>query len=200
MNRPTSRPAVTSAIAITAYPEIGKRGSAGGGRGGVAKAFSGHSPLQPEIEPPAFTCGSSSSITTDGTTARTTAATRISFEASPSRRPVGNVRISTYAASPTTFSHSRPEENNHLLPDDCKTYSAPTNPKQIRIGPKRLCGRCRSQYRPINTGPKMKSAFCAASQPGYARKSASSVIQTAAPAANTAAPAARAGHNFTPRS
>src|ERR671925_1937669 len=41
----------------------------------------------------------------------------------------------------------------------------------------------------MSTGPRMKSAFWAASQPGYARKSASNVTHTAATAASTAAPA-----------
>src|SRR3954468_21173520 len=61
------------------------------------------------------------------------------------------------------------------------------NPKPINIGPKRLCGRRRYQYKPATTGPRMKSAFCAASQPGYVKKSAESVTHTAAVDAATAA-------------
>jgi len=33
------------------------------------------------------------------------------------------------------------------------------NPKPMSIGPKRLCGRRRHQYKPATTGPRMKSAF-----------------------------------------
>ena len=39
-------------------------------------------------------------------------------------------------------------------------------PNTINIGPKRLAGRLRSQYKPMNTDPRMKSAFWAASHPG----------------------------------
>src|SRR5918994_7503826 len=61
------------------------------------------------------------------------------------------------------------------------------NPKPMSIGPKRLCGRRRYQYKPAMTGPRMKSAFCAASQPGYLRKSADRVTATAAADAPIAA-------------
>jgi hypothetical protein len=58
--------------------------------------------------------------------------------AAPSRRPVGNVRISTKVASPITVSQARPALNSQGLLDECSTYTAPTNPNAINIGPKRL--------------------------------------------------------------
>src|SRR3954449_4473170 len=53
-------------------------------------------------------------------------------------------------------------------------------PKPMSIGPKRLRGRRRYQYKPATTGPRTKSAFWTASQPGYVRKSADSVTHRAA--------------------
>ena len=50
--------------------------------------------------------------------------------------------------------------------DDWRMYGTPTKPKATSSGPKRLSGRRRIQYRPTRTGPRMKSAFCTASQPG----------------------------------
>src|SRR6185436_18172643 len=56
----------------------------------------------------------------------------------------------------------------------------------MSIGPKLLCGRRRYQYKPARTGPRMKSAFWTASQPGYVRKSADSVTHKATTDAATA--------------
>ena len=44
--------------------------------------------------------------------------------------------------------------------------SAPSSPQAISIGPNRLCGRRRIQYKPVSTGPTTKSAFWAASHAG----------------------------------
>lgn len=38
--------------------------------------------------------------------------------------------------------------------DDCSTYTVPTSPKAINIGPKRLLGRRRTQYNPMRMGPE----------------------------------------------
>src|ERR687893_359552 len=64
-------------------------------------------------------------------------------------------------------------------------------PKAMSIGPKRLCGRRRHQYKPATTGPRMKSAFCTASQPGYDRNSADRVTHTAAAEAAEVEPGRR---------
>jgi hypothetical protein len=51
--------------------------------------------------------------------------------------------------------------------DDWSRNGTPaTKPMATSNGPKRLSGLRRIQYRPTSTGPRMMSAFCAASQPG----------------------------------
>src|SRR5215211_7856072 len=96
-----------------------------------------------------------------------------------------------------TFSHTTPIPSSHGFADDCRMYTAPTKPNAISIGPKRLSGRRRTQYRPTNTGPRTRSAFCTASQPGYLRKSAWTVSHTAAADARTAAPPTTSSHHAT---
>ena len=91
-------------------------------------------------------------------------------------------------------SHRTPKVNAHGVADDCKMYGTPRNPTTISTSPKRLPGRRRTQYSPVSTGPRMMSAFCTDSQPGYARKSARSVIHTAAMAATNAARPATSSH------
>ena len=52
----------------------------------------------PEIEPPAPTCGSTSTMIVAGTAAAKNATAMISLGIRPSKRPVGNVRISSSVA------------------------------------------------------------------------------------------------------
>ena len=51
--------------------------------------------------------------------------------------------------------------------NDCRMYGIPpTSPAKSSNGPNFEAGRRRSQYRPTSTGPRIMSAFWAASQPG----------------------------------
>ena len=91
--RQINRPAVASATTMIAMRPMSLSWTASGTFDVIARPFSGHASRQPEIEPPAPRTGSSEMITAYRS-AIPTADRMISFAKTPSRRPVGNVRIS----------------------------------------------------------------------------------------------------------
>src|SRR3954463_5980594 len=96
-----------------------------------------------------------------------------------------------------TSSQAIPAVKSADLRDDWRMYTAPMKPKTISNGPNRLAGRRRRQYRPTAVGPRITSAFCTASQPGWARKWAFTVSENVAAAAAAAAAETVSAHQAT---
>ena len=167
---------------------IGRDRVASDGCDAIARPLSGHSARQPEIEPSGPTCGSSRRRSGPGTGPRR-ARRADRFAARPSRRPVGNVRISTKRASSITFSQTSPIPNSQGWLDDCSAVDR----RHGSEGEAAARSGSAAPAQPVEADehrPEDEVGLLDADQPGYARKSASSVAHTAATAASTATTAA----------
>ena len=134
---------------------------------------------------------------------RSAARTARARDSAPSDAVAPAARISRSSAALEAAGREREDERqredvDHALPqdpeceqpparlDDCRMYGTPPGTRGDQQRPERsMPAAAAASTGRRAPGPRMMSAFCAASQPGYARKSARSVTQTASAAAAT---------------